>query len=382
MIDEVQASAILSVDLAALVGNWRQIAAMVAPAAAAAVVKADAYGLGAIPVVRALVDAGCRHFFVAQLSEAAAILPALPHDASAYVLNGLMPGAEPACAATGAVPVLNSLDQVARWNDLARSERRVLPAILQVDSGMARMGLLPQELAFLVQERDRIDHIRLLFIASHLACADNPKNPANAAQIANFEAACLAFPSIPRTLANSGGSLAIPVSRNELVRPGLALYGINPVPADETPLQPVVSLQARIIQLRNVPAGAGVGYDLQFVAQRETRIATIGIGYADGWPYSLANCGTAYVGGVRVPFAGRVSMDSITLDVTGVPQRHLFPGALVELIGPNQSLAQVAADAGTIPYEILTRLGRRFARRHVFASPIDTSMNRSTAECA
>jgi alanine racemase len=361
MVDAVQAGAVLQIDLDALVANWRAIGASAAPAVAAAVVKADAYGLGAVPVARALAAAGCRHFFVAHLSEAVALQWELPAGASLYVLNGLMPGAEAACAAIGAVPVLNSLDQLERWAALGRAGGRALPAVLQVDTGMSRLGLPADEVARLIAEPALRDGIDLRYVMSHLACADEPGHGANAEQVAAFERICAAFPGVQRALDNSAGALA-ERSHFDLVRPGIALYGGAPFGQESNPMRPVVRLEARIVQLRTVPAGAGVGYGLTFTTPRETRLATLAVGYADGWPWHLANKGSAFVAGVRVPVVGRVSMDSMTVDVTGVPAEHLYPGAPVELIGPHQSLEDAARDAGTIDYEILTRVGHRYAR--------------------
>lgn len=362
MVDAVQAGATLHIDLDALVANWRAIGASAVPAVAAAVVKADAYGLGAVPVARALAAAGCRHFFVAHLSEAEALQGELPAGASLYVLNGLMPGAEAACAAIDAVPVLNSLDQLERWALLARSLGRALPAVLQVDSGMSRLGLAEDEAARLVAEPARLDGVDLRFIMSHFACADLPDHPANAMQRARFERFCAAFPGVKRALDNSAGALTRRDTHFDLVRPGIALYGGAALDDGPNPMRPVVRLEARIAQLRTIPAGAGVGYGLTFTAARDTLLATIPVGYADGWPFHLANRGSAFVAGTRVPIAGRVSMDSMTVDVTDAPADALYPGAPVELIGPHQSLEDVARDAGTIAYEILTRLGHRYAR--------------------
>jgi alanine racemase len=357
------AAATLRIDPDAVAANYCAIIRQVAPSRVAAVVKADGYGLGAGPVGRALAAEGCRDFFVAQLAEAAAAKPVLPSGARIFILNGLHPGAEAACAALDAVPVLNSLDQIARWSAAARAAGRRLPGVVQLDSGMARLGLPPSEVAILATERTRLAGIDLVLVMSHLACADEPDAAANAAQFTAFEALAAAFPDVPRSLDNSGGSF-LDRGHQQLVRAGIALYGGAPQNGRPNPMRPVISLTARIVQVREVPAGAGVGYGLSFTARRPTRIATIGVGYADGWPRHLSNRGAVWIGGVRAPIAGRVSMDSMTIDVTEVPEAALAPGAPVELIGPNQGIDQVAADAGTISYEILTQLGRRYAREY------------------
>lgn len=370
------AGAVLRIDLDALADNYRMIQRQVAPAMVGGVVKADGYGLGAQPVAQALTEAGCRHFFVALLGEAMRLKPALCADASLFILNGLQPGAEAACAQAGIIPVLNSLDQIDRWAALARSLGQPLPAAIQVDSGMSRLGLPSDEVALLIAQRQRMDGIDLRLVMSHLACADEVDAAFNAEQVAAFERMAQCFPDVPRSLDNSGGSFH-ERGHFDLVRAGIALYGGAPA-RGSNPMRAVMSLEARIAQLRTVPAGAVVGYGASHRCDRETRIATIPLGYADGWPRHLSNCGSAFIGGVHVPIIGRVSMDSMTLDVSHVAQAHLYPGAPVELIGPHQSIDEVAADAGTISYEILTQLGPRYAR--CYGPAPATEHKRSVAE--
>lgn len=350
----------LRVDLDALADNYRTIGRQVAPASVAGVVKANGYGLGASLVARTLEREGCRHFFVAHLGEAVALKPDLSPGAALYILNGLLPGAEADCAASGAIPVLNSIDQIERWSAQARREGRPLPGALQVDSGMARLGLPPEEAEILAARPDMLEGIDLKLAMSHLACSDEADAPVNVRQKEAFERLTAPFPALPRSLDNSGGAF-LPRGHYDLVRAGIALYGGAPQ-GRPSPMRPVVTLEARILQLRTVPEGAGVGYGMSHHCSRPTRIATIAVGYADGWPRHLSNRGSTYIGGVRAPIIGRVSMDSITLDVTDVPDALLYPGAPVELLGPNQGIDDVAADAGTISYEILTQLGHRYAR--------------------
>lgn len=361
------AGARLTIDLAALAGNYRLIRKQVGPAAVGGVVKANGYGLGAVEVARTLIAQGCRHIFVALQGEAEALVPQLGGAAPVYILNGLLPGGEAACAALGAVPVLNSLDQAERWAAQAALSGQRLPAVLQVDTGMSRMGFPADELDTLLAQPELLERIDLRFVMSHLACADTPADAANAAQAARFQKIAARFSGVPRALDNSGGAFH-QRGHFDLVRAGIALYG--GAPDDRAnPMQPVVSLEARIAQLRTIPAGTGVGYGLTFRTTRETRIATIPVGYADGWPRILGNVGSAFIAGQRVAIAGRVSMDSMTLDVTDVPAEHLYPGAPVELLGPHQGIDAVAADAGTIAYEILTQLSRRYERVYLPARP-------------
>ncbi|MGC4251501.1 MAG: alanine racemase [Sphingobium sp.] len=363
------AYATLRIDLDALIANWRTVGDAVSPATAGAVVKADAYGLGAVPVTQALAEAGCRHFFVAHLGEAQAIREAgiLPPGAALYILNGLMPGAERACAAMDAVPVLNCLEQIEGWAALAKAMGRKLRAVLQVDTGMSRLGLSPDEVQTLIARPHLLEGVETILFMSHLACADDPAAPANDGQLATFERMSALFPGLPRSLDNSGGAMLRRPTHFDIVRPGIALYGGAPHGDAANPMRPVVTLETRILQSRTIRPGAGVGYGLRYVAERPARIATIPVGYADGWPRHLSGKGCAFIAGHRAPIAGRVSMDSITLDVTDVPEEHLYPGAPVELLGPHQGIEDVARDAGTISYEILTRLGHRYARHYHMA---------------
>lgn len=361
---ECGTAADLRIDLGALVANYRLIAQRVAPAQVAGVVKADAYGLGAVPVSRTLLDAGCRHFFVAHLCEAVVLKPHMPQDATLYVLNGLRPGAEAACAGIGAVPVLNALAQIDRWAALARELKRSLPAVVQVDTGMSRLGLTPDELAILRDEPDRLDGVDIRLVMTHLACADDPSDQTNADQRSLFDSIAAQFPGVPRSIDNSGGAMAPDVRHGDIVRAGIALYGGAPHDGPN-PMAAVVALDAYIMQLRQVPAGAGVGYGLSHRCERPTHVATVSVGYADGWPRHVSGRGSVYIGGIRVPVIGRVSMDSMAIDVTDLPEDLLYPGAPVELLGPHQTIDDVAVQAGTISYEILTRLGSRYERTYL-----------------
>ena len=336
-----------------------------------AVVKADAYGLGADRVAPALQAAGCLDFFVAHLSEALALKAPLARNARIYVLNGLQPGAEAACAEAGVIPVINSLEQARLWRALAERLGRPLPIALQVDSGMSRLGLSPADIDRLVADPSFFERAPLALLMSHLACADEPDSPANPQQLAAFEAAAAKLPAARRSLANSGGVFLQAGFHGDLARPGVALYGAAPNTDRPNPMAPVVGLTARVIQVRDVAAGQAVGYGLTYARETPGRIATIAVGYADGWPRSLSNRGAAFHRGVRLPIAGRVSMDSLGLDVTALADHGLSLrlGDEVELIGPHQTLEDVAQQAGTIPYEILTSLGRRYHRTYLETAP-------------
>jgi len=359
------AGAVLTIDLAALVANYRFLRDRLVGADCAAVVKADAYGLGAARVAAALFRDGCRQFFVAHLGEGVDLRAALPDEAEIFVLNGLMPGAEALCLEARLTPVLNSLAQIDGWTGLSRRVGRALPAILQVDSGMARLGLSPAEVDRLVQDPARLGGIGLRAVMSHLACADEPDHPANQAQLAQFEAQRRRLPPAPASFANSSGIFLGADYHFDLARPGAALYGVAPVPGAPNPMRAVVRLDARVIQTREIAAGDAVGYGYAFTASAPTRIATLSVGYADGWLRSVGRAGIAYVGDRALPIAGRVSMDSLTLDISTLPADMLKPGDFVELLGPHQRVDDVAAAAGTIGYEILTSLGGRYQRRYL-----------------
>lgn len=354
----------LTVDLDALRANYRTIADRVTPARCGAVVKANAYGLGVAKAAPALYREGCRTFFVAQLCEAGPLARAIDTDAAIFILNGPDPGSEAACARAGFLPVLGSRSQVDRWRALARAAGRPLPAALQVDSGMSRLGLPPADAIVLAADPALAREIDLRLLMTHLACADAPDNAANVAQHAAFAAVRTHFPAVPASIANSGGAFLPPAFHHDLVRPGIALYGAAPGPHAKG-LRAVVRLDARVIQIRAIAAGTGVGYGLDHIAAAPQRIATIAIGYADGWPRSLGSIGAAWHRGIRLPIAGRVSMDSLSVDITALPEGALAEGDFVEVLGSSQSLADVAQGAGTIAYEILTRLGTRHARAYV-----------------
>jgi len=353
-------TALLRIDLSAIAENWRALAARAAPGAVAGVVKANAYGLGAARVAPALHAAGCRHFFVAHLSEGMALRAALGAGPMIAVLNGFAPGADQDAAL---VPVLNSLGDVLAHAAARRSAGRAQPALLHLDTGMARLGLDAGEQAQLAADHSLLAGLDLLYVMSHLACADEPDHPLNAEQGARFARACARLPKLPRSFANSSGLFLGSDYASDLARPGCALYGINPTPGAANPMRQVVRLEAPILQIRDIPSGASVGYGASFVAARPSRIATIAVGYADGYLRCLSGQGVAAYRDMILPMVGRVSMDLITLDVTDAP--GITPGDTVQLIGgAAPSPDDLAARAGTIGYEILTSLGDRYRRAY------------------
>ncbi|WP_340117938.1 alanine racemase [Pelagibius sp. 7325] len=359
---------VLTVDLAAIAENYRILKAAMQQRAVGAVVKADGYGLGAERVAPALVKAGARSLFVAQLDEALKLRPVLDrcHPAlSLYVLNGLMPGAEADYADNNILPVLNSLGQIDAWAAFARSRDKVLPAAVHLDSGMCRLGLPPDEVEALRADPGRLDGIVPTCVLSHLACADEPQHPKNAEQLAALKAALTALPRAPVSFCNSSGLFLGPDYHFDLGRPGVALYGVNPTPAAPNPMRQVVRLQAKILQIRAIDAPQTVGYGATHRATGPARIATVAAGYADGYLRSISSRGHAWVAGHRVPVVGRVSMDLLALDVTGVAPEKVQPGDWADLLNGEQDVDALAREAGTIGYEILTSLGARYHRLYV-----------------
>jgi alanine racemase len=355
--EELACGGVLTVDLAALRRNWRILCEAAPNSAVGGVVKADAYGLGAIPVTRALLAEGCRRFFVAHLVEALELRDIVPPECDLIVLHGPLPGAEAMFAAQGILPVLNSAHQIAAWSALAAKLGRKLPAWLHLDTGMTRFGLSEAEYV-----AARLDGIETRGVMSHFACADTPEHPANAAQLALFNRLRGRLPALPASLGASSGLFLGEAAQLDVLRPGAALYGLNPTPGRPNPMRPVVRLDAVAMQIREVPAGAAVGYGHTETTSAPSRLATLSVGYADGYRRALAGKAAAWFGEHRMKLMGRVSMDSMVVDATGV---DIQPGMLAELIGPHCDVDTLAEQAGTIGYEVLTSLGRRFARRYI-----------------
>lgn len=360
---------LVTVDLHQVAANWRALAAFSSPAECAAVVKADAYGLGADHVVPALLDAGCRTFFVATPDEAAQVR-ALTAEAVIYVLDGLTGGAGPRLADLGVRPALASFDDCLEWAALCETRDRVMAAAIHIDTGLNRLGLSAADVSRLAADASLFNRIGVSLVMSHLACADTPEHPMNAAQLSAFEQLRAALPPAPASLAASDGLMLGADYRFDLVRPGYALYGGQPTKGVAAPVKPAVRVQARVLQVRDIAAGETVGYSALWQAPAPARIATIAAGYADGYARA-ASATTSLPGGQAgfrgriVPFAGRISMDLITLDVTGLGENAPQRGDFVDLIGPGLTYEQVGAYQGTIGYEVLTRLPRRFQRRYL-----------------
>ena len=371
----------LTVDLGAVAANYRTVRAAAPGAEAAAVVKADAYGLGMLPVARRLAAEGCGSFFVADAREGQALRAALP-GVTIYVLNGLFPGTAGLYRAAGLVPCLAAPAELAEWRAEAAQAGQRLPAVLHFDTGMNRLGLGAAEAAALAADDAAAEGLDVRLIISHLACADDAADPHNGQQLARFRALLgplrARFPAARVSLANSPGVFLGPDYHFNLVRPGIGLYGGNPLSGRASPFCAAVTVEARVIALRQLAAGDTVGYGATWTAQGPARIAVLAAGYADGYPRALGRAsvpekggmpqekgGQAHIAGYTVPVAGRVSMDMLALDVSTVPEGAIRRGDMAELIGPNISVDEVGRRAQTIGYEILTSLGRRYMRRYV-----------------
>src|SRR5712691_604775 len=362
---QAEAGGILTIDLAAIEANWKKLAGMTIPVECAAAVKADAYGCGLDPVTHKLAKAGCRTFFVADVAEGRRVRAIAP-DAVIYVLNGLMPGSAQAFADDYLRPVINSATELAEWDAFVAGRSWRGGAALHVDTGMNRLGITIDE-AVAIAPRIQSENHGFTLLMSHLACAETPDHPMNDRQIRLFREIRIMYRGVSSSLANSSGIFLGGTMYCDLVRPGIALYGANPTPDKKNPMRPVVELKGRIIQVRAVNKGETVGYGATFAAARPSRIAVVAVGYADG---VLRSAGASkakpaaevIIAGRRCPIAGRVSMDLLAVDVTDLADGTARRGDLATLIGDGMSVDDLAAAMGTIGYEVLTNLGRRYHR--------------------
>ncbi|MFL6797859.1 MAG: alanine racemase [Xanthobacteraceae bacterium] len=362
---EGETGGILTIDLAAIEANWKKLASMTVPVECGAVLKADAYGCGLEPVARKLSRAGCRTFFVADLAEARCARAVAP-EAAIYVLNGIMAGTAQAFADNNLRPIINSTIELAEWDAFVSTSGWRGGAALHVDTGMNRLGVTVDEAAAIAPRIHSPSH-GLSLLMSHLACADTTDHPLNDRQIRVFRELRILYRGIPSSLANSSGIFLGGTLYCDLVRPGIALYGGNPTLGKANPMRSAIELKGRIVQVRAVEKGETVGYGAAFTAARHTRIAVVAVGYGDGYLRSAGAAkgkaaGTVVIAGKRCPIAGRVSMDVFAVDVTDVGEGKVRRGDFATLIGEGLSLDEAAAGMGTIAYEVLTTLGRRYCR--------------------
>src|SRR5215467_373053 len=363
--DPTEAGGILTIDLGAIAANWKMLASTTVPVECAAVVKGDGYGCGLEPVTRTLSREGCSTFFVADVAEGRRVR-AVASDAAIYVLNGLIPGSAQAFAADYLRPVINGATELAEWDAFVATRNWRGGAALHVDTGMNRLGITPEE-AVAIAPRLQSENHGFTLVMSHLACAEIPDHPMNDRQIRLFREIRILYRGVASSLANSSGIFLGGGAYCDLVRPGVALYGVNPTPGKANPMRPVVELKGRVIQVRAVNKGESVGYGAAFTATRPSRVAIVALGYADGYLRSASAAkgkppAQVIIAGKRCPIAGRVSMDVLAVDVTDLADGTVRRGDLATLIGDGMSVDDVAAAMGTIGYEVLTHLGRRYHR--------------------
>ena len=360
------AGAVLTIDLVALKGNWRLLKQRAGVAECGAAVKGNAYGLGIEPVSRALWEAGCRSYFVARPKEGEELRAILP-DAMIYVLDGLFTGQAEFYAKLNLRPALISIDEVREWAAFGRAYGRKLPCALHVDTGINRLGFSLAAFAGLLEEKFLVEGLNVALLMSHLACADEPAHPLNAKQRDAFVAIRNKMPGVPASLANSSGIFLGDGFTHDLVRPGIALYGGNPTPGKTNPMRAVAHLEGTVLQVRSVAAGETVGYGATWQAKRDSHIAIIGAGYKDGVPRSLSSRkpdgpAEVFLGGRRCPIIGRISMDMMAADIGDLAPEAVRRGTRAEILGDTILIDEAATHAGTISYELLTRLGSRYAR--------------------
>jgi alanine racemase len=359
--DDIAAAGYVEVRLGSLARNYDLLRDAANEAEIGAVVKADAYGLGAARIAAFLLEKGCRRFFVATLEEGVALRDAVPADTGAeiYVFEGPRTGTERVFRTHSLIPVLNSLSQIEAWLNVGG------PSVVHVDTGMSRLGVSAEESASVFSQPGIVERLGLQFLMTHLACADEPNHPHNVRQLERFNEVRAQVDVTRVSIANSAGAFLGERFRGDLIRAGIALYGGNPFAAERNPMRSVASLRARVLQVRELTRTASVGYGATYEAPAGSRIATVGVGYADGYPRILGNQGQAVLNGTRVPVVGRVSMDLTCLDVTGLGPESVSVGDYAEMFGEHVALEEIAGLCSTISYEILTGLGARLPRIYV-----------------
>ncbi len=353
--------ALLHIDLGAIARNYQTLKIVTDDIPCGACVKANAYGLGQEQVAKTLWQAGCQDFFVAYPGGGARLRKTLP-EARIHVFSGPLNGTEDVFDHFDLIPVLNSLEQIAAWNSFNRERNKKRPADIHMDTGMSRLGLTEEDVTVLSNSASLVEDMNIDIVMSHLTSAEDESNFLNLQQLEAFSRLSASVPCKRRSLANSSGIFLGPEYHFDIVRPGAALYGVNPTPHRKSPIESVIRLQGQIIQIRKIDSPQSVGYGATYCAKSPTTVATVGIGYGDGYPRLLSGRGNAYISGMRVPVIGRVSMDLMTVDVTEIPDDVARVGAYVDLIGNKYTIDDAGRDAQSIGYEILTSLGGRFHR--------------------
>jgi len=353
----------LEINIDSIIRNYHLINNKVGNTECAAVLKADAYGMGASVIAKALDRAGCSTFFVATIDEGIELRACFNKSENKIaVLSGLLEGSEDIFYNNKLTPVLNDTEQIRKWGIYNRQKKIPAPSILHIDTGMNRLGLTISEFYDIIKETTELKKLHVGWIMSHLACGDQPRDIMNKKQLSAFLKAKKNFPNVKASLANSAGVFLGQSYHLDMVRPGIALYGSGSGSIPPNLLEPVIKLYSRILQIRTLNSGASVGYGASYRVSKATRVATVGLGYADGYLRSLSNCSWVFFNGVRLPVIGRISMDYITIDITKIANEKIKTGDFIEIIGDKFTLDDLATVANTVPHEVLTRLGTRHHR--------------------
>ena len=353
----------LEINIDSIIHNYQLINNKVGNTECAAVLKADAYGMGASVIAKALDKAGCSTFFVATIDEGIELRACFSKNENQIaVLSGLLEGSEDIFYSNKLTPVLNDTEQIKKWAIYNKQKKISAPSILHIDTGMNRLGLTINELYDIIKNPTELKELHVEWIMSHLACGDQPRDIMNEKQLSVFLNAKKEFPNVKASLANSAGVFLGQSYHLDMVRPGIALYGSGSGSIPSKPLKQVIKLYSRILQIRTLSTGASVGYGASYRVSEATRVATVGLGYADGYLRSLSNCSWVFFNGLRLPVIGRISMDYITIDITQIASEKIKTGDFIEIIGDKFTLDDLATVANTVPHELLTRLGTRHHR--------------------
>lgn len=353
----------LEIDLARIRANYRIISKICKTSEIASVVKANSYGLGADAIAPALQMENCQSFFVTSVDEGISLRKVLGQKSNIFVFNGVFSNDVEEFRNSNLIPVLNSLKQVEIWQEFASLKKEVLPCTIHVDTGMNRLGMIDTEMQHIIDKPDLLVGLELQYIISHLSASEIVDDPYNLQQLKKFKHYLKYFPKVKASLANSSSIFLGKEYHFDLIRPGAALYGINPLGNTfKNPMHNPIRLTAPIIQLQELPPESYIGYNMTFKTNSNRLIATLPLGYADGYPRAFSNCGVVVIDSHSAPVVGRVSMDSITVDVTELPPNKIFLGQQAEIIGNYCTLDKIANIINTIGYEILTLLGSRYKR--------------------
>ncbi|MDG1272991.1 MAG: alanine racemase [Alphaproteobacteria bacterium] len=359
------ANSFLEINIDLIVDNYRLLKKELRGAECAATLKADAYGIGSAQVAKALVKTGCRTFFVATIDEGIELRAHLPSEkVNIAVLGGLLARCEYVFEENNLIPVLNNLEQLRQWKTFNVGKDRKSPSMVHIDTGMNRLGLTSKEFEYVIDNPFELEGVEAKLLLSHLACADQPGHEMNQKQLYIFMNARNKMSNMRFSLSNSGGIFLGQTYHFDMARPGIALYGSHPDSTIFNPLNQVIKLYGRVLQIRDAKTGSTVGYSASHLLKKKTLVATVGLGYADGYIRSLGGNSYAFFKGAKLPIIGPISMDYITVDISNIKTDMIKIGDLIEFIGDNFTLDDIAKVANTVPHEILSNLGKRHQRSY------------------